>query len=972
MADSKFNDDPSANERGLDDGLERQAEDLFPAQIISINVSGEGKGLDNTIFVDTSNSTHRDLDHNAFCHMDFQERQFADDLAAAAIALKKEKYFPLSNSVFVDGNIHPRATRGAANCPFENRLGKGGNTYSLTSRSRVMETGSNSGSAEKGVSTSLRVWLDNSERMIDKIECLHIFKQIAEFVDLAHSQGVVMRNVRPSSFLVSSTSRISIIESASSNSSSSSSAESTSRGSSPNLVTLEQAGHSKLAGEDRSSTPSNNLRFDVQENSGTSPSCMDIHTAGIQFGDRIMERPRSGKGKHIVDSEGGTSHTSSSSEHADAHIYSKKFPLKDLLSLEMMWYKSPEEIAGETPDFPADMYSLGVLLVELFYSSRSQGEWSRAMSDLRHRLLPPSFLLEFPKEAAYSLLLLHPNPNSRPKAREILHADIFGEIEDKIAEREAIMYLEEKMSEAEVTLEFLLEMQQRKHILRQNSMRELQSVNNDIEELKRWQSSLMKNRWDVSFKYKSMKFVEGSSPETGGSKLENDRVLADESLQASCQIQGGLHGMRQELILAKSAQLMKYFTELREYYFLLIKRDQKPSSSSGPEAHKYSKPKNDQLQKYGATKLFNASRNNKVEQRGGSRLGCFYDDFCHFMKYSKFNVRTTLRYGDILNTKNMVCSLNFDCDDEYFATAGVSRKIKVFDCNALLEEFGDVHYPVIEMSSRMRLSCVSWNRFQKSLLSSSDFDGAIQVWDVSTGKTVSAFKEHSRCAWSVDFSHFEPTKLASGSDDCSVKLWNINQSTSIGTIRIKANVCSVQFSPIHSHILAFGSADSQVYFHDLRYARIPMFILTGHQKAVSFIRFFGPSSIVSSSTDNTVRLWELTQNNTIVGRYSASTGLKGDCIRTYSGHTNLKNFVGLSVAEDGYIACGSESNEVFVYHKSLPVPMLSHKFRSIDPISGKEMEDLGDQFVSSVCWRNRSQILVIANSIGNVQILEME
>lgn len=37
-------------------------------------------------------------------------------------------------------------------------------------------------------------------------------------------------------------------------------------------------------------------------------------------------------------------------------------------------------------------------------------------------------------------------------------------------------------------------------------------------------------------------------------------------------------------------------------------------------------------------------------------------------------------------------------------------------------------------------------------------------------------------------------------------------------------------------------------------------------------------------------------------------------VRTFKGHTNEKNFVGLTVNSE-YIACGSETNEVFVYHK---------------------------------------------------------
>ncbi|CAI7797580.1 unnamed protein product [Closterium sp. NIES-54] len=117
-----------------------------------------------------------------------------------------------------------------------------------------------------------------------------------------------------------------------------------------------------------------------------------------------------------------------------------------------------------------------------------------------------------------------------------------------------------------------------------------------------------------------------------------------------------------------------------------------------------------------------------------------------------------------------------------------------------------------------------------------------------------------------------------------------------------------------------------------------------------------------------------------------------------------QNFVGLTVA-DGYIACGSETNEVcaqsislsicaqshtpsppvsdpspspsplfsqvFAFHKSLPMPMAAHRFGGVDPVTGADTEEDAGQFVSSVCWRGDSQTLVAANSTGNVKLLEM-
>lgn len=51
----------------------------------------------------------------------------------------------------------------------------------------------------------------------------------------------------------------------------------------------------------------------------------------------------------------------------------------------------------------------------------------------------------------------------------------------------------------------------------------------------------------------------------------------------------------------------------------------------------------------------------------------------------------------------------------------------------------------------------------------------LQIWDASTGQGFLQYNDHLKRAWSVDFSQGEPTKLASGSDDCSVKLWSIKE-----------------------------------------------------------------------------------------------------------------------------------------------------------------------------------------------------
>ncbi|GFP93439.1 protein spa1-related 2 [Phtheirospermum japonicum] len=138
---------------------------------------------------------------------------------------------------------------------------------------------------------------------------------------------------------------------------------------------------------------------------------------------------------------------------------------------------------------------------------------------------------------------------------------------------------------------------------------------------------------------------------------------------------------------------------------------------------------------------------------------------------------------------------------------------------------------------------------------------------------------------------------------------------------------------------------------------MPRCVLAGHDRVVSYAKFLDVGTIVSTSTDNTLKIWDL--------KKTSSNSLSRDaCILTLRGHTNEKNFVGLSVA-DGYIAC------VYAYHRSLPMPITAHKFGSIDQITGKETEDDNGQFVSSVCWRRKSNMVVASNSTGCIKLFQM-
>ena len=272
-----------------------------------------------------------------------------------------------------------------------------------------------------------------------------------------------------------------------------------------------------------------------------------------------------------------------------------------------------------------------------------------------------------------------------------------------------------------------------------------------------------------------------------------------------------------------------------------------------------------------------------------------------FTRYSRLRVLAELRQGDLFHSSNIVSSIEFDRDDELFATAGVSRRIKVFKLATVVNEVADVHCPVVEMSVRSKLSCLSWNKAVKQHIASSDYEGIVAVWDVNTCQSVMEYEEHEKRAWSVDFSCTDPTRLVSGSDDGKVKIWCTRQESSVLSVDMKANICCVKFNPGSSHHVAVGSADHRIHYFDVRHTAAPLHVFSGHGKAVSYVKFVSTTELASASTDGTLRLWNVGET---------AQGLT----RTLVGHTNEKNFVGLSVTSE-YVACGSETNEVYVYYK---------------------------------------------------------
>ncbi|KAL2245898.1 UNVERIFIED_CONTAM: Protein SPA1-RELATED 3 [Sesamum indicum] len=798
---------------------------------------------------------------------------------------------------------------------------------------------------------SLRQWLDNPERKVDALECIHIFSQIVDIVNRTHSQGIVVHNVRPSCFIMSSFNRVSFIESASCSDSGSDSQEHES-----NSQTAEFTGSASRLPCDSH----------LRQNSGTQ---LDSHGSRLIRTTVNATSQMNSEASCLQSCSGQAMHASEATGNDRAEDKQHSFPMKQILLLESNWYSSPEEVSGGPSSYASDIYQLGVLLFELFCTFGSLEEKITTMASLRHRVLPPQMLLKWPKQASFCLWLLHPEPSSRPKMSELLQSEFLNEPRDDIEEREAAIELREKIEEQELLLEFLLLLQQRKQVAADSLKETVSVISSDIEEVTERQGALRRKGGSSLDSDKnsasapnSMNTMDDDDSGSSGSRKRIRQGLyinkPDEPNEHRDEYQTlEMSATNQGSVLSKSSRLMKNFRKLEAAYFLTRRGAVKSTCRTLARPSPISSDGRGSIVATERSSISNpSSKERYTELRRVGWVDTFLEGICKYLSFSQLKVKADLKQGDLLNSSNLVCSLSFDRDGEFFATAGVNKKIKVFEYNSILNEERDIHYPVVEMSSRSKLSSICWNSYIKSQIASSNFEGVVQVWDVTRSQIFKEMREHERRVWSIDFSVADPTMLASGSDDGSVKLWNINQGVSVGTIKTKANVCCVQFPTDSGRSLAFGSADHRIYYYDLRNSKMPLCTLVGHNRTVSYVKFIDSTTLVSASTDNTLKLWDLTMSTSRV---------LDSPLQSFTGHLNVKNFVGLSVS-DGYIATGSETNEVVVYHKAFPMPVLSFKFNR----TGDEVDETA-QFISSVCWRGQSPALVAANSVGNIKLLEM-
>src|SRR5271165_4292311 len=234
------------------------------------------------------------------------------------------------------------------------------------------------------------------------------------------------------------------------------------------------------------------------------------------------------------------------------------------------------------------------------------------------------------------------------------------------------------------------------------------------------------------------------------------------------------------------------------------------------------------------------------------------------------------------------------------------------------------------------VSSVAWSPDGKTLASGSD-DHTVKLWEVATAKLLSTLEGHAGSVLSVAWSPDGKT-LASGSGDNTVKLWDTATGKLLSTLKGHTDVVeSVAWSP-DGKTLASGSGDHTVKLWEAATGKL-LSTLEGQTDPVWSVAWSPDGkTLASGSGDHTVKLWE------------AATG---KLLSTLEGHTDLVRSVAWS--PDG---------------KTLASGSGDHTVKLWDAATGKLLSTLKGHadLVRSVAWSPDGKTLASGSGDQTVEL----
>jgi WD40 repeat protein len=195
---------------------------------------------------------------------------------------------------------------------------------------------------------------------------------------------------------------------------------------------------------------------------------------------------------------------------------------------------------------------------------------------------------------------------------------------------------------------------------------------------------------------------------------------------------------------------------------------------------------------------------------------------------------------------------------------------------------------------------------------------------------------HSKAVWSISWSH-DGTRIVSGSDDKTIKIWDANSGELLNTLEGHSKVVSSVSWNHNDSAIASGSHDKTIKIWDTSNGEL-LRTLEGHSHTVWSIAWnHDGRKIISGSWDKTIKIWDADN---------------GELLNTLEGHSNLVSSVFWN-RDSSRIISGSADGTINIWNGR----------------SGELLHTLtGSDAVASVSWSHDESKIVSGSNDNKIKI----